>query len=62
MTKTRYNKNFGDLGETKNLIKHEMKIKEYKEDKSSRLGNENFEDLRYEPSLSKERRFKTFYG
>ena len=39
MIKTRYNKSFGYLGETKNLTKHEMKIKQYKEDKSSRLGN-----------------------
>ena len=39
MTINRYNKNFVYLEETKNLTKHVMKIKEYKEDKSSELGN-----------------------
>ena len=39
MTIIRYNKNFVYLEETKNLTKNEMKIIEYKEDKSSRLGN-----------------------
>ena len=39
MTINRYNKNFVYLEETKNLTKNEMKIKEYKEDKSSRLEN-----------------------
>ena len=39
MTITRYNKNFVYLEETKNLTKNDMKIKGYKEDKSSRLGN-----------------------
>ena len=39
MTITRYNKIFVYLEETKNLTKNEMKIKEYKENKSSKLGN-----------------------
>ena len=39
MTINRYNKNFVYLEETKNLTKNEMKIKEYKEDKPSKLGN-----------------------
>ena len=39
MTMARYNKNFVYLEETKNLRNNEMKIKKYKEDKSSTLGN-----------------------
>ena len=39
MTITRYSKNFVYLEETKYLIKNEMKIKEEKENKSSKLGN-----------------------
>ena len=39
MTITRYNKNFLYQEETKNLTKNEMKIKEYKENKSSKMGN-----------------------
>ena len=39
MTITRYNKNFAYLEETKNRTKNEMKIKECKEDKSSKLRN-----------------------
>ena len=39
MTITRYNKKFVYLKETKNLTKNEMKIKKYKENKSSKLGN-----------------------
>ena len=39
MTITKYNKNFGYLEETKNLTKNEMKIKEYKENKSSKMEN-----------------------
>ena len=39
MTITRYNKKFLCLEETKNLTKNEMKIKEYKENKSSKMGN-----------------------
>ena len=47
MTITRFNKNFVYLEETKNLTKNEIKIKEDKE-KSSKMGNLKFEDLRYE--------------
>ena len=39
MTITRYNKNFVHLEETKILTKNEMMIKEYKENKSSKMGN-----------------------
>ena len=39
MTITRYKKNFLYLEETKNLTKNEMKIKEYKENKSSKIEN-----------------------
>ena len=47
MTIARNNKNFVYLEETKNLTKNEMKIKQHKENKSSKVGNQNFEDLRY---------------
>ena len=62
MTITRDNRNFVYLQETKNLNKNKMKINEYRENKSSDLGNYNFEDLRYESSLCKESRFKLFCG
>ena len=39
MTITRYNKNCVRLEETKNLTKSEMKIKEYRENKSNKMGN-----------------------
>ena len=39
MTISRYNKNFVYLTETENPTKNEMKIKEYKEEKSSKLGD-----------------------
>ena len=39
MTITKYNTNFLYLEETKNLTNNEMKIKEYKENKSSKLGS-----------------------
>ena len=39
MTITRYNKNFVYLEETKNVTKNEMKVKEYKETKSSKMGS-----------------------
>ena len=39
-----------------------MKIKGYKENKFSKLGIYNFEDLRYESSLFKGIRFKAFGG
>ena len=39
MAITRYNRNFVYLQETKNLNKSEMKINEYKENKSGKLGN-----------------------
>ena len=38
-----------------------MKI-EYKENESSKMGNQNFEDLRYESTLCKGIRFKPFCG
>ena len=47
MTIARNNKNFVYLEETKNLTKNEMKIKQHKENKSSKVGNQNFEDLSY---------------
>ena len=59
---TRYNKSFAYLKETNNLTKNEMKIKEQKENESSKMGNQNFEDLRYESTLCKEIRFKPFCG
>ena len=40
MTITSYNKSFVYLEESKNVTKNEMKIKEYKENKSSnKMGN-----------------------
>ena len=39
MTINRHNKNFVYLEETKNITENEMKIKEYKEKKSSKMGN-----------------------
>ena len=39
MTITRHNKSFVYLEETKNITENEMKIKEYKEKKSSKMGN-----------------------
>ena len=39
MTITRYNKSFVYLEESKNVTKNEMKIKEYEENKSSKIGN-----------------------
>ena len=59
---TRYNKSFAYLKETNNLTKNEMKIKEYKENESSKMGNQNFEDLRYKSTHCKGIRFKPFCG
>ena len=39
-----------------------MKIKEYKENESSKMGNQNFEDLTFESTLCKGIRFKSFCG
>ena len=39
-----------------------MRIEENKENKSSKLGNKNYEDLGYESNLCKESRFKPFCG
>ena len=39
-----------------------MMIEENKENKSSKLGNKNYEDLGYESNLRKESRLKPFCG